>query len=270
LVEKDATSGPIVDSLIRGMKAAGQALNASSSHILYLTAEEQDVLSAEHQLMPRLSYQFHWENQGWESFDAYIACFRRSARRNVQKERQQVRDSGLTIRMFEGKDLENSHWDALWSFYMGTASRKGAIPYLTREFFEELKGPLKAMVMVGMALDGDHPVAGTLSLAKGTHLYGRYWGTEIYEPGLHFELCYYLHIEACIARGWTRFEAGAQGQHKLKRGLLPSPTYSVHWIRDPSLADAVSRFLDREQKLVRQEMAALARHSPFKRDYPQA
>jgi predicted N-acyltransferase len=257
-------TGPIVDALLGGVSQVAENIGASSIHFLFITQAEKDSL-ADYGFLPRLTYQFHWESRGWTDFDAFLGDFRRSARRNVLRERRQVNESHLTPRFLTGPELADEHIDALFSFYQNTVARKGAIPYLTAAFFDALKGPLRHRVVSAMAFDNGRPVAGTLGFQKGKHLYGRYWGSEIDLPGLHFELCYYQHIQACLENGWTRFEAGAQGEHKIKRGLMPHATWSAHVIFHPKLAQVVQDYLPREAQHMNYEIDILNTHGPFKR-----
>jgi len=268
LVADDVNESVVMDALLDGVEKVQQDMKASSVHVLFCTREEQERVGERNEYHPRLTFQYHWENQGWPSFDAYLSAFRRSARRNVLRERAQVADSGLTIAMLQGEEMEDDHWEALWRFYRDTIDRKGAYPYLTEAFFEQLRGPLRSRVRSAFAFLDGTPVAGTLGFQKGNALYGRYWGTSIDQPGLHFELCYYQHIEWCIRHGLQRFEAGAQGEHKIKRGLMPSPTYSVHRVANPALAAAVARYLVQERAHNAVDMEALGKYGPFKRHTP--
>lgn len=257
-----------LDALLGGVATVAEEVDASSIHVLFCTEAEQQSLK-EHGLLPRLTFQYHWENVGgWADFDAYLASFRASKRRQVNKERREAAAAGLTIRDLAGDEItdETARW--MYRFYRDTTHRKGAIPYLTEAFFAELSGSLKHLALITVAFDDGRPVAGALRFQKGDQLFGRYWGClEAYDK-LHFELCYYRSIQLCLQRGWRRFEAGAQGQHKIKRGLMPSPTYSAHWLRDPQLASAVRDYLPREARQTRWEMQELERRGPFRRDTP--
>ena len=234
--------------------------------MLFNTEAEQALLAREHQFLPRLTYQFHWANAEYQDFDAYLATFRRSARRNVQRERCRAASGGLTLQTLHGEELQDIQWDALYAFYNDTTARKWGQEYLTRAFFEHIRQTFAHRVVVTLASDGARPVAGALSFHKGKHLYGRYWGCLKDVDALHFELCYYRPIELCIDNGWTRFEAGAQGQHKIKRGLLPAETYSCHWLKHSALRNGVTEYLQRERAGLQHEMEILSEHSPFRRD----
>ncbi|MBX3245918.1 MAG: N-acetyltransferase [Myxococcales bacterium] len=271
LVAPDAERARVVEALVAGLYELADQTSASSIHVLFVSDEERDDLvrasralrGDEDALAPRLSMQYHWRAAGDRAFDDYLARFRSSDRKKVRKERRAVEAAGIEIRAREASSLDARDWSLLRSFYRDTCRRKGSYPYLTDEFFE--LGPARlGRALALMAYREGAPVAATLSFEKGRHLYGRYWGCVEDHEMLHFELCYYRLIERAIERGYTRFEAGAQGGHKLKRGLLPAPIHSVHWVRDPRLRFGVSDFLRREAAALRHQMDVLAAHSPFR------
>jgi predicted N-acyltransferase len=252
-------------ALLVGAQKLADDTKASSLHVLFCSEDERST-AKEAGFLARDSFQFHWENNDYESFDHYVASFRRSARKNVLRERKRAADSGLTLQTLAGHELDSQIWDALYGFYRDTTSRKWGQAYLTREFFELLPQKMADRVFVTIASEGARPVAGALFFQRGEVLYGRYWGCLSEFDSLHFELCYYRAIELCIQRKWRRFEAGAQGMHKIKRGLLPKPTYSSHWIRHRPLHGAVQRFLAMERHHIAEEMKVLENHGPFRRD----
>jgi predicted N-acyltransferase len=260
-----AVSGPVVEAMVSGAISVAESIGASSLHLLFVTEDEKCALS-DLGMLGRLTYQFHWENENWPNFDAFVSALRRSSRRNLKRERRQVHDTGLEIRWLSGPQISEEQWDALYLFYQDTVARKGAIPYLQPEFFHLLRRNLSHRVVSAMAFDGDRPVAGTLGFQKGRHLYGRYWGCRVDQQSLHFELCYYQHIEAAIRHGWTRFEAGAQGAHKIKRGLMPQPTWSAHLIFEPKLRQIIANYLPREARHTQHEIECLNARTPFKRN----
>ncbi len=256
----------IVRAITNGLFEAAERTGASSIHVLFLREEERDLLLAEPRLRPRLSHQFHWENPGYASFDDFVGRFRSAMRKQVRKERKRAQESGLDIRVLEGSELGDREWNALSRFYRDTCDRKGSPPYLTPELFLRLRESFAHRVVAALAYKGDAPVAGSLNFERGKHLYGRYWGCVEQYDSMHFELCYYRLIERAIAKGMTRFEAGAQGEHKLRRGLMPARVHSVHWVRDPTLRRAVDEFLPREAFAVERDIVELAPHGPFRRD----
>ncbi len=251
--------------LITATQSLANELAASSLHLLFLPPEEQTLCSRAG-LLPRLSYQFHLHvHPSWRSFDDYLGAMRAPARKQVRRERQRAHKHGLRLVMKEGDELTDADRASLWRFYRSTVFDKGAYAYLTRAFFEhELASSLRSRVLAALAYAGGNPVAGSLFFSKGAHLYGRYWGASAEYDCLHFELCYYLPTEWALAHGITRFEAGAQGEHKLKRGFLPSPCYSSHWFRHSGLSKAAERFFSEEARHKRIEMAQLQAHSPFR------
>lgn len=265
LLSSDDDRDAVGPALLAGARGLAKRLGCSSTHLLFCGKDEQR-LAEDQGYLPRLTCQFHWQNDGYESFDDLLSTFRSSARKAVRRERRRARESGLRLELKTGEELNDREWDALYAFYRDTTSRKWGQAYLNRRFFELARERLADRVLVSLASDGDQPVAGALCFRKGAHVYGRYWGCLDSYDMLHFELCYYLPIERCIAEGWRRFEAGAQGVHKLKRGLLPTPIYSAHHIEHPGLRRAVSRHLIVEEHAQQHEMQLLAGHSPFRRD----
>lgn len=265
LCAPDASREAVADAVVRGVFAAHEETNASSVHLLFLREDERVLFESRAPFVPRLSSQFHWRNDGYASFEDFVGRFRSALRKQIQRERRRVRESGLDVRVLAGTDLGDVEWDALVRFYFDTCHRRGSGPYLTRSFFQELRRTHAARVVAALAYRDRTPVAGTLNFQKGRHLYGRYWGATEEVPGLHFELCYHRLIERAIEQGLDRFEAGAQGIHKLRRGLMPAAVHSAHWIAHPALARAIGEYLPREAESVRAELASLARHGPFRR-----
>lgn len=257
--------GPLVSRLIDGCFEVADATKASSIHLLFLNPDEHAWVAADGRLMKRLSFQFHWRNAGYETFDDFVGEFRSSMRKKLRKERRVAAESKLQIEKVHGHELSPLDWLTLERLYRATCGRKGSYPYLTREFFELAPTQLDGSPLVLAARDEGRIVAASLNFEKGGHLYGRYWGASEQHDMLHFELCYYRLIEHAIDQRMRRFEAGAQGTHKLRRGLMPVPIYSGHWVRHPVLAQAVADFLPREAASVEQQIQELAHHGPFRR-----
>ena len=260
--------GPLAESvreiLIQGMVEVARRSGVSSLHVTF--ADETDARAlAEAGLMIRTGYQFHWANRGYDSFDDFLAALSSRKRKAIRKERREVAESGIQIRVLTGDAIEPRHWDAFFRFYMDTSDRKWGSPYLTRDFFTRLGATMADRVVLVMAEDRGRLVAGALNLRGTDALYGRNWGCVGDYRFLHFEACYYQAIEYAIAHRLARVEAGAQGEHKIQRGYLPVATRSAHWIRDPGFAAAVQDFLRREQRAVERDMEALAGFSPFRR-----
>jgi len=268
LIRGDASpeaSQAITGALISGMVALARRHKVSSLHVTFPTAGEWERFAAAG-FLQRTGQQFHWENAGYASFDDFLAALSSRKRKTIRKEREAALAGGIEIHTLTGDAIEKRHWDAFFRFYISTSDRKWGSPYLTREFFDLIGARMAEKIVLVMAEKNGRLVAGALNLRGGDTLYGRNWGCAGDFPFLHFEACYYRAIDFAIAHRLKRVEAGAQGQHKIQRGYLPSPTYSAHWIRDPGFKRAVADFLIRERRAVAHEMDALAELSPFKRE----
>jgi predicted N-acyltransferase len=216
-------------------------------------------------LLHRVTQQFHWENRGYGDFDGFLAALSSRKRKTIRKERATAQDFGGSIRALTGDQIEPRHWDAFWQFYQDTGSRKWGTPYLTRAFFDAAQATLRNDIVLVLAERGGRPVAGALNFFGRDTLYGRYWGCTEDHPCLHFELCYYRAIDFAIAHGMERVEAGAQGEHKLARGYLPTPVHSLHWIADQGFRDAVARYLEAERNAIDEEIEVLTDYGPFRK-----
>ncbi len=214
--------------------------------------------------MPRSDIQFHWENRDYRDFDGFLDALASRKRKAIRKERAAAQE-GLEIVHLAGGEILSEHWDAFWEFYQDTGARKWGQPYLTRDAFTLLGERMGDRIILMLALEDGVPIAGALNFVGGSALYGRYWGCREERRFLHFELCYYQAIDAAIARGLKRVEAGAQGGHKLARGYEPVQTWSAHWIADPGFRDAVSDFLDREREGISVDQMFLDQRTPFKK-----
>jgi predicted N-acyltransferase len=255
-----------VSALLDGALAALAKKRASSVHLHFLNPREAAWVAADGRFAARLSSQFHWRNQGYADFEAHLATFRSAVRKEVRKERRRVKENGIQVDLLEGPQLTTEGWHALSEFYFDTCAKHGSGPYLTPGFFRRIAQTHARRVVAVLARKDGEIVAGTLNFEKGKHLYGRYWGSTEHFDSLHFELCYHQLIERAITRGYDRFEAGAQGTHKLRRGLLPTAIHNACYMADPRLAEAVGDFLQREERSVRLELAALTHHGPSHRE----
>ena len=252
-------------ALLQGARELVDRLGLSSLHVTFPTRPEWEAMG-EAGLLLRQDMQYVWRNEGYGSFDDFLAALSSSRRKTIRRERREAQ-AGLDIRVLTGGDIEDAHWDAFFACYMDTGSRKWGRPYLTRDFFSRIGATMADRIALVMAFRDGRPVAGALNLIGRDALYGRQWGALEDVPFLHFELCYYQAIDFAIARGLSRVEAGAQGEHKIARGYLPSPVYSAHHIADPALRGPVADYLARERPAVEMEIAALAAElSPFRRD----
>ncbi len=256
-----------------------QRLGASSVHCLFLPEEEAALLveqsgkvqspsggsvSSNSGWLPRHDIQFHWRNQGYQQFSDYLAAFSSKKRKNVNRERRRVGEAGVVMEVLGGEELDDEHWELFYRLYRHTAFKRGGTAYLTEQFFQLIAQRMaKAVVMVLARVD-DRYVAAALNFRGADTLYGRYWGCQAEYDSLHFETCYYSAIEYCIAEGIDCYEAGAQGEHKLSRGFLPTTTRSVHWLAHPQFADAVADYLEDEREQIAGYQSMLQAHTPFR------
>ena len=251
-----------LSALIQGTVQLAANNGLSSMHVTFCS-EDEAIAGQSMGLLHRVGQQFHWENRGYDSFDDFLNDLSSRKRKAIRKEREQAQRFGGEIKSFTGDEIEPEHWDYFWRFYQDTGSRKWGSPYLTRAFFDIAHDTLKDDMLLVLAISDERPIAGALNFIGRDTLFGRYWGCTEHHPCLHFELCYYQAIDYAIAHG-LRVEAGAQGEHKLARGYLPTPTHSLHWIANPSFRAAVSDFLDHERQLINEEMEILTDYGPFK------
>ena len=251
-----------LSALIQGTVQLASDNGLSSAHVTFCT-EDEAIAGQERGLLHRVGQQFHWENRGYDRFDDFLNDLSSRKRKAIRKEREQAQSFGGEIKSFTGDEIQPQHWDYFWRFYQDTGSRKWGSPYLTRHFFDIAHDTLREDILLVLALCDDRPVAGALNFIGRETLFGRYWGCTEHRPCLHFELCYYQAIDYAITHG-LRVEAGAQGEHKLARGYLPTPTHSLHWIANPSFRAAVADFLDHERELIGEEMEILTDYGPFK------
>ena len=251
-------------ALVQGAVQLTENNGLSSLHATFCTDEEA-ARAQELGMMARKSQQFHWRNQGYPDFDAFLNTLSSRKRKNMRKERATAQAFGGTIETFTGDDLRPEHWDAFWVFYQDTGARKWGQPYLTRRFFDIAQEVLRDDMALVLAERDGQWIAGALNFIGADALYGRYWGCIEHHSCLHFELCYYQAIDIAIAMGLRTVEAGAQGEHKLARGYLPTPTWSLHWMRDPGFSRAVGEYLEAERAAVDEEIEVLTEYGPFKK-----
>ena len=263
LSHPDADHPTVREALLQGALTLVQRLGVSSLHVNFPTRDDWSAIT-EVGLLPRQDMQFIWRNNGYRTFDDFLAVLSSNRRKTIRRERRDAQ-AGLDIRILTGAGIEEAHWDAFFAFYMDTGSRKWGRPYLTRDFFTRVGATMSERIALVMAFRDDTPIAGALNFIGRDALYGRQWGALEDVPFLHFELCYYQAIDFAIARGLSRVEAGAQGEHKIARGYLPSPVYSAHFIVDPALREPVARYLEGEGPAVEAEIAALTEaQSPYR------
>ena len=268
LVRPDVDADAARKILLGGALQVCERFGASSLHVTF-PSEGDWAFMGEQGLLLRENQQYHWRNNGYATFDDFLGALSSGRRKTIRRERRDA-NADLEIVGLTGADLTEDHWDAFFGFYMDTGARKWGQPYLTRAFFSMLSERMADKVLLIMARRGEQWIAGALNLIGADCLYGRNWGCLEDVPFLHFELCYYQAIEHAIRLGLPRVEAGAQGQHKIARGYLPTAVYSAHWIADPALRKPVARFLEQERAAVEQEMEWLEEeYSPFKQHPPE-
>ncbi|MCI4660856.1 MAG: GNAT family N-acetyltransferase [Neomegalonema sp.] len=259
-----AAPDEIGPALIEAACALARSNHLSSLHITFCTQPEWERFGAAG-LLQRQDQQFHFINRGYADFDAFLASLASRKRKQVRKERETAMASGVAVEILTGDDLRPEHWDAFWTFYQDTGSRKWGSPYLTRAFFDIAQATMREDIVLVMARREGRWVAGALNFLGADCLYGRYWGCVEDHPCLHFELCYYQAIDIALARGLDRVEAGAQGAHKLARGYEPVATYSLHWITHPGFRRAIEEYLTHERAAVAEEIEELAQRTPFRK-----
>jgi uncharacterized protein len=252
-------------ALAAGLVTLCGELRTSSVHLTFLPEAQARLLAARGFLL-RTDQQFHWSNADYGSFEDFLAALASRKRKTIRRERAQALANGVTVHWLSGKDLSEDVWDAFFAFYMETGSRKWGRPYLTREFYSLVGERMAGRILLVMAKRAGRWIAGAINFIGPDALYGRHWGAIEHHPMLHFEVCYYQAIDYAIAHGLARVEAGAQGEHKLARGYLPSTTYSAHFITDPALRRAVADYLTHERAYVEKEGAELAAFAPFRKD----
>jgi hypothetical protein len=250
-------------ALIEGARELVAREGLSSAHWLFTDDATTAVLEA-HGCVRRVGCQFHWTNPGYRDFEDFLEALSAKRRKEVRRERREVAGQGIEVDLIGGAEAEPGHWEAIHHFYRSTFDRKWGVPTLTREFFEAVGRDLPGSVLLVLARKGRRYVAGAFNLVGSERLYGRHWGTEGFFPGLHFEVCYYRAIEYCIERGLGGFEAGAQGEHKVARGFLPTLTYSAHWIEHAGFRAAVADFVARERRAVEAYAEEVGAHSPYR------
>ncbi|MEA3072527.1 MAG: uncharacterized protein QOD29_3973, partial [Alphaproteobacteria bacterium] len=219
----------IGEVLAKGLVALCDATEASSVHVTFAREREWKLL-AQNGFLQRTDQQFHWHNEGYGTFDDFLATLNSRHRKAIRRERREAVAAGITIHALTGNDITEEAWDAFFAFYMETGSRKWGRPYLTRAFFSLVGETMAKDVLLIMARRNGRWIAGAINFIGSDALYGRNWGAIEHHPFLHFEVCYYQAIDFAILRGLKRVEAGAQGEHKIARGYLPQTTYSAHYI----------------------------------------
>ncbi|MBI3561469.1 MAG: GNAT family N-acetyltransferase [Gammaproteobacteria bacterium] len=264
LIARDADYTRSARTLLSAATQHAQQLQTSSIHWLFTDPRDTDFFQSQ-QLPVRLSYQFQWENHGYTSFDHFLEDFSADKRKKIKRERRRVVEQDIHLEIRHGDEMTEELWSIYYQFYCDTFARKSGMPTLSLDFFKAVGDALPRQVVVVFALHSSKYVASAFNYRSATTLYGRHWGCAEEYHSLHFEACYYQGLDYCIANNLHRFEPGAQGEHKLSRGFLPTLTRSAHWIDQPQFRSAITQFVQREQHAVEAEVnLLLSEHSPFK------
>lgn len=258
-----AQGGEQCDRLIAAALRLARELRVSSLHCLFPPPDQAARMQAQG-MMLRHGVQFHWTNRGYRSFEDFLAGMNHAKRKKIRQERRKVRDAGIDFEWLEGAAITDAHWSFFAHCYRQTYREHRSTPYLNLDFFRRIGATMPGHTLLIVARHDGRPVAASLNIRSRHSLFGRYWGALEFHPALHFEACYYQGIEYCIARGLRTFEGGAQGEHKIARGLLPVQTCSAHWLAQPEFASAVEEFLARETRGMAHYVDELNDRSPFK------
>ena len=254
----------VARALLRAAASAVEETGASSLHITFMEQDEWRLAEGAG-FLRRTDKQFHWQNRGYDSFQAFLSDLTSAKRKTLRKERAAVAAEGVHFEWLTGPDIPESAWDDFFACYQETGSRKWNPPYLTREFFSRIGQSMGEQILLVMAKRDGKTVAAALNFFDGETIYGRNWGAVDYVQFLHFETCYYQAIDFAISKGLARVEAGAQGEHKLLRGYLPSPTFSAHYIAHAGLRAAVADYLEHERPAVAAHIEELGELAPFRK-----
>ncbi|NOX76289.1 MAG: N-acetyltransferase [Gammaproteobacteria bacterium] len=267
LVTPGAERGTVASALVRLLIENAQRQQLSSLHCLFPHGQDRSVLASQG-LLVRMGCQFHWHNDHYRDFDDFLARLTARKRKKIRRERRAVAESGVTLHRLLGEQLTDTQWQAVHRHYVSTYERLGGYATLSRAFFQEVSHSLPGQLLVIVAEHPDAqdglPVASAICFRDADTLYGRHWGCDAHFDNLHFEVCYYQGLEYCIEQGLRRFDPGAQGEHKISRGFLPTPTWSCHWIADPEFRVAIEDFLCHETRGMEHYIESLGEHSPFK------
>lgn len=249
--------------LVQAAVEYAQNHSMSSLHWLFTDTRDTELLK-QSGMMLRLGCQFHWQNHAYTSFEHYLDQFSSQKRKQIRRERKRVREQGIEIEIRHGHDMDEKLWDIYHKFYRDTFERKSGMPTLSLAFFTEIGQTMADNIVLILAKHQERYVASAFNLAGKTTLYGRHWGCDGHYDNLHFEACYYQGLEYCINERLSHFEPGAQGEHKISRGFLPTATWSAHWIANPEFSSAIKQFCEREQIGMQHYIDSLQSHSPFK------
>ena len=260
---KTSDAAEIKDAILQSFSSLAESNGFSSCHLLFQPKHDWNAIQCE-TWIKRHSFQYHWENRQYDTFDDFLQSMKKKKRRNIQQERADFQDLGITFEIVEGSEVTDEAAEAMYHFYLNTIEKKHAYAYLRKDFILEIFQKLPHQTALAIARKGDKILATAFFFHSKKTLWGRYWGSSENIKNLHFELCYYQGIEFCIQNKIARFEAGAQGEHKISRGFLPAYTYSTHRIFEPDFDRAIRQYVSHESKLISHTMEELRGKSPFK------
>ncbi|MGH8398172.1 MAG: GNAT family N-acetyltransferase [Gammaproteobacteria bacterium] len=263
LIAASADRARITGALIGKAIDLAAEHRASSLHCLFPAGGEIQSW-IDHGFMRRKDCQFHWHNREYLSFDDYLGTLSAHHRKKIKRERRRVAETGITHRIYSGRELDEPLLDALYRFYFATYAIRGRPAYLNRAFFGEIAQTLPDTMLVNFAFLDNKPVACAICFRNADTIYGRHWGCEQKFHSLHFETCYYQWIDFCIREGVQHFNPGTQGEHKLSRGFEPTATYSLHWVAEPTFRKPIADFLTQETRLVDAYIKEAGQHLPFR------
>ena len=246
-------------SIINNIIKEAVNLNVSSLHFNFVPKPDTDLT-----LMIRQGIQFHWKNKNYKSFDDFLNSLSARKRKSIKKERRCVVENNLEIKLLTGELIKKEHMDFFYDCYLDTTGKKWGSTYLTKNFFLELLNTFNDKILLIVTYQKNKMVASAINFLSKTHLYGRLWGSKCDIPFLHFEICYYQAIEYAIKNKLKIVEAGAQGEHKLQRGYLPTKTWSLHWIKERRFSDAIKKYLEKESHFIDMEKENMEQINPFK------
>ena len=255
----------IADTLINSVLSFAEKSQVSSFHCLFTNTKDTNYFAQHPRFMMRLGCQFHWSNNNYKSFSDYLDKLTSKKRKQIKRERRIVKEQGIEFEILNGLTATNQHWDIYHRFYENTFERKSGMPTLSKDFFKEIAKTMPDNIVLVLAKYQGEYVASAFNLKGTDTLYGRHWGCSEDFDNLHFEACYYQGLEYCINNGLKHFEPGAQGEHKIARGFMPTKTWSAHWIAHPQFSESIANFLNHETKGMLHYIEELNEHSPFKK-----
>jgi len=263
LVALDQDYAATASALIAHGRELAEQNQMSSLHWLFTDVRDTELFRQAGYAL-RLGCQFHWRNDNYESFEHYLSFFTAQKRKQIKRERRRVQEQGIVLEVHHGDEMSDDLWQIYHDFYSSTFDRKSGMATLSLEFFKEIGRSMPRNVVIVFARHGRDYIASAFNMRGSDTLYGRHWGCRAEYHSLHFEACYYQGLDYCIEHGLAAFEPGAQGEHKISRGFLPTPTWSAHWIRHPQFREVINQHTQREQLGMQQYIDSLMEHSPFK------